>query len=99
MVAGGGSSELRGLARRSSKSTAGASNAGSQLERDLDRMAGPRHPAEARAAGALGPLAFVGYTNAGKSTLLNRLTDADALVEDRLFSTLDPTTRRLRFRW
>jgi GTPase len=41
-------------------------------------------------------VALVGYTNAGKSTLLNRLTRTDALVEDRLFSTLDPTTRRLR---
>jgi GTP-binding protein HflX len=39
---------------------------------------------------------LVGYTNAGKSTLLNRLTDAGVLVEDRLFSTLDPRTRRLR---
>ena len=38
---------------------------------------------------------LVGYTNAGKSTLLNRLTEAGVLVEDRLFSTLDPTTRRL----
>lgn len=40
-------------------------------------------------------VALVGYTNAGKSTLLRRLTDAAVLVEDRLFSTLDPTTRRL----
>ena len=40
-------------------------------------------------------LALVGYTNAGKSSLLNRLTDADVLVEDRLFATLDATTRRL----
>jgi GTPase len=38
---------------------------------------------------------LVGYTNAGKSTLLNQLTEAGVLVEDRLFSTLDPTTRRL----
>ena len=38
---------------------------------------------------------LVGYTNAGKSTLLNRLTTAGVLVEDRLFSTLDPTTRRM----
>jgi len=38
---------------------------------------------------------IVGYTNAGKSTLLNRLTAAGVLVEDRLFATLDPTTRRL----
>jgi GTP-binding protein HflX len=43
------------------------------------------------------PLAsIVGYTNAGKSTLLNRLTQASVQVEDKLFSTLDPTTRRLR---
>ena len=41
-------------------------------------------------------VAIVGYTNAGKSTLLNRLTDAGALVEDRLFATLDATTRRLQ---
>ncbi len=40
-------------------------------------------------------VAIVGYTNAGKSTLLNRLTDAGVLVEDKLFSTLDPTVRRL----
>ena len=41
-------------------------------------------------------ISLVGYTNAGKSTLLNALTGAGALVEDRLFSTLDPTARRLR---
>jgi GTPase len=40
-------------------------------------------------------VALVGYTNAGKSTLLRRLTQADALVQDQLFSTVDPTTRRL----
>jgi GTP-binding protein HflX len=40
-------------------------------------------------------VAIVGYTNAGKSTLLNRLTDADVLVENMLFATLDPTTRTL----
>jgi len=40
-------------------------------------------------------VAIVGYTNAGKSTLLNALTDAGVLVEDRLFATLDATTRRL----
>ncbi|MCX6894670.1 MAG: GTPase HflX, partial [Verrucomicrobia bacterium] len=43
------------------------------------------------------PLAsIVGYTNAGKSTLLNKLTGANVLAEDKLFATLDPTTRRLR---
>ena len=40
-------------------------------------------------------VALVGYTNAGKSTLLRALTDAGVLIEDRLFSTLDPTTRKL----
>jgi GTP-binding protein HflX len=40
-------------------------------------------------------VALVGYTNAGKSTLLNALTEAEAFVEDKLFATLDPTTRRV----
>jgi len=43
----------------------------------------------------LAAVTIVGYTNAGKSTLLNTLTDAGVLSEDRLFATLDPTTRRL----
>jgi len=42
-------------------------------------------------------LSLVGYTNAGKSTLLNTLTDSNILAEDKLFATLDPTSRRLRF--
>lgn len=42
-------------------------------------------------------LSLVGYTNAGKSTLLNTLTQSDILAEDKLFATLDPTSRRLRF--
>lgn len=42
-------------------------------------------------------LSIIGYTNAGKSTLLNSLTDSSVFVENRLFATLDPTTRRLRF--
>ena len=50
---------------------------------------------KARKEGRLQRVAIVGYTNAGKSTLLNRLTDAGVLVEDRLFATLDATTRRL----
>jgi GTP-binding protein HflX len=41
-------------------------------------------------------VALVGYTNAGKSTLMHRLTGADVLIEDRLFATLDPTVRRMR---
>lgn len=42
-------------------------------------------------------ISIVGYTNAGKSTLLNNLTKSDVLSEDKLFATLDPTSRRLRF--
>ncbi len=48
-----------------------------------------------RSRSGLQNVSIVGYTNAGKSTLLNCLTDAGVLVEDRLFATLDPTTRRL----
>jgi hypothetical protein len=40
-------------------------------------------------------VALVGYTNAGKSTLLNTMTDAGVLAEDKLFATLDPTTRKV----
>ncbi|KAL7261871.1 hypothetical protein ACSBR1_000295 [Camellia fascicularis] len=43
-------------------------------------------------------VSLVGYTNAGKSTLLNRLTGANVLAEDRLFATLDPTTRRVQMK-
>jgi GTPase len=50
---------------------------------------------QGRARSGVASVALVGYTNAGKSTLLNRLTGAGVLVEDKLFSTLDPTTRRL----
>ncbi len=42
-------------------------------------------------------VAIVGYTNAGKSTLLNAITESEVLSEDKLFATLDPTTRKLRF--
>ena len=47
-----------------------------------------------REKGSVPTLSIVGYTNAGKSTLLNTLTDAGVLQEDKLFATLDPTTRR-----
>ena len=42
-------------------------------------------------------ISLIGYTNAGKSTFLNTLTHSKILVEDKLFATLDPTSRRLRF--
>jgi GTP-binding protein HflX len=67
-----------------------------KLERDLEQLGRTRTTQrKARRRSGMRRAALVGYTNAGKSTLLNRLTDADVLVEDRLFSTLDPTTRRL----
>lgn len=53
-----------------------------------------RHRAQRRRAG-IPVVALVGYTNAGKSTLLNRLSQADVYVADQLFATLDPTTRRV----
>ncbi len=65
------------------------------LERELVAIAAHRATQrKARRTNPISHLAIVGYTNAGKSTLLNRLTDADAKVEDRLFATLDATTRR-----
>jgi len=68
-----------------------------KLEQDLKRLGRTRATQrKARRRRGLPTVALVGYTNAGKSTLLNRITDAHARVEDRLFSTLDPTTRRLR---
>jgi GTPase len=61
--------------------------------RELDRTRGLQRKQRTRSG--LTSVTIVGYTNAGKSTLLNRLTQAGVLVEDRLFATLDPTTRRL----
>ena len=67
-----------------------------KLERDLDALAETRSlQRKGRNKSGLASVAIVGYTNAGKSTLLNRLTESGVLVEDRLFATLDPTTRRL----
>jgi GTPase len=67
-----------------------------KLEADLRRLSQTRETQrKARHASRLATVSLVGYTNAGKSTLLNQLTDAGVLVEDRLFATLDPRIRRL----
>jgi GTP-binding protein HflX len=66
-----------------------------KLRRELKAMKGTRETKRAERRRNLIPsVAIAGYTNAGKSSLLNRLTDAGVLVEDSLFATLDPTTRR-----
>ena len=67
-----------------------------QLNRELKEVKRHREITRAkRENNQLPGVAIVGYTNAGKSTLLNHLTDAEVLEEDKLFATLDPTTRVL----
>src|SRR5947208_5623226 len=68
------------------------------LEERIDRLSGDRAVRRRQRNRAGVPVvSIVGYTNAGKSTLLNSLTDAEVLASRRLFATLDPTSRRLRF--
>lgn len=65
------------------------------LEQELEVLDKNRRTMRAsRDRSGMTKVAIVGYTNAGKSTLLNRLTDAGILAEDKLFATLDPTTRK-----
>jgi GTPase len=69
----------------------------SRLKRDIAVMKTSRDTKRAqRRRNSVPSVAIAGYTNAGKSSLLNRLTGAGVLVEDALFATLDPTTRRSR---
>lgn len=67
------------------------------LEEEIDELERTRMTMRAgRDRSRLPQIAIVGYTNAGKSTLLNTLTDAGILAEDKLFATLDPTTRKMK---
>jgi GTP-binding protein HflX len=68
----------------------------SALKREIEGIRGHRAgQRSARERAGLPVVAIIGYTNAGKSTLFNRLTQAGALAEDKLFATLDPLTRRI----
>ena len=68
----------------------------SRLKRDLEQVKQHRATQRKQRSASSSPVVcIVGYTNAGKSTLLNHLTQADVLEEDKLFATLDPTTRAL----
>ncbi len=69
-----------------------------RLEKEIGQFGKERQLRRARRNERAVPvIAIVGYTNAGKSTLLNRLTGADVYAANELFATLDPTSRRLRF--
>ena len=69
-----------------------------RLEREAKRLTQQRE-GRRRKRGRRGVpvLSIVGYTNAGKSTLLRALTQSDVHIEDKMFATLDPVSRRLRF--
>ncbi|HEY3022526.1 MAG TPA: GTPase HflX [Actinomycetota bacterium] len=68
----------------------------SKLRRDIKDLARTRDVKRARREGSgIQQIAIAGYTNAGKSTLMNALTEAGVLVADQLFATLDPTIRRI----
>jgi GTP-binding protein HflX len=68
----------------------------SQLKAEIEKVRKERSlKRERRKSSSICVAAIIGYTNTGKSTLLNALTRAGVLVEDKLFATLDPTTRRL----
>ena len=68
-----------------------------ELEEELSEVTRQRElRSDGRRSGSIPLIALVGYTNAGKSTLLNKLTDAGVLAEDKLFATLDPVVRQIK---
>lgn len=70
----------------------------SRLEKELKALKNRRElNRKQRNRNSVPVVAIIGYTNAGKSTLLNVLTNSSVIAEDKLFATLDPTTRRVRF--
>lgn len=69
----------------------------SQLRSEIEKVESSRKTLRKhRMSDGIPVIAIVGYTNAGKSTFLNKITDAGILAEDKLFATLDPTTRNLK---
>ena len=86
---GPGETKLETERRRIQKRVSRLQQEVNQLQSHRSRMRQQRQKQE------VPTVAVVGYTNAGKSTLLNHLTNADIYAEDQLFATLDPTTRRL----
>ena len=69
----------------------------SQLRSEIEKVESSRETLRKhRMSDGIPVIAIVGYTNAGKSTFLNKITDAGILAEDKLFATLDPTTRNLK---
>jgi len=88
---GPGETKLEINRRRARERIAGLEKALSSVTKHRQQQKAKRHKKELRV------ISIIGYTNAGKSTLLNTLTKSKVTVENRLFATLDPASRRLRF--
>lgn len=95
--AGGASGQVKGMGEKQIEVDRRLlRNQAAKLRRQIEEVRGHRKAyRDRRAAAPIPVIALVGYTNAGKSSLLNTLTHAGVLAEDKLFATLDPTTRRV----